>query len=74
MEKKRKWISKALENSHGQFRKMAEAAGETTKQFAREHAGDKGKTGKQARLAKTLMDMHRGAHKVMHKMYGTKGE
>jgi hypothetical protein len=54
----RKWIQKATANAHGQFRKKAEAAGKTTREFASEHAGDSGKTGKQARLAETLMGMH----------------
>lgn len=54
-EKKKKWIKSATANSHGQFRKKAEAAGESTKEFAREHKGDSDKTGKQARLALALM-------------------
>ncbi len=53
----KRWIAKATSNAHGQFRKKAEAAGESTKTFAREHEGDSGKTGKQARLALTLMGM-----------------
>lgn len=53
--KPKKWIAKATEGAHGQFRAKAERAGETTREFADEHAGDSGKTGKQARLAKTLM-------------------
>jgi hypothetical protein len=52
------WIKSATAGAHGQFRKKAEAAGETTREFAGEHAGDKGKTGAQARLAETLMSMH----------------
>jgi hypothetical protein len=59
----KKWIKKATSNSHGQFRKKAEAAGETTRQFAAEHAGDSGKTGAQALLAETLMGMHGGGKK-----------
>lgn len=66
--KKKKWIKAATENAHGQFRKKAEAAGESTKEFAAEHAGDAGKTGKQARLAKALMGMSH--HKMRKKMYG----
>lgn len=54
-EKKKKWIQSATANSHGQFRRKAEAAGETTKEFAAEHKGDPGKLGKQARLATALM-------------------
>lgn len=55
----KKWISGATTNAHGQFRKKAEAAGKTTREFAAEHAGDPGKLGKQARLAETLMGMHK---------------
>lgn len=58
MAKPRKWIAAATENSHGQFRAKAEKAGKSTREFAAEHAGDSGKTGKQARLAETLMGMH----------------
>lgn len=59
---KKKWIKGATANAHGQFRRKAEAAGETTREFAREHEGDAGVTGKQARLALTLMGMpHHGA-------------
>lgn len=55
--KKKNWIKKATANAHGQFKAKAEAAGQTTKQFARLHDKDPGKTGKQARLAETLMSM-----------------
>lgn len=54
---KKKWIKKATENAHGQFRKKAEAAGESTRTFAKAHEGDSGKTGAQARLAENLMGM-----------------
>ena len=58
---KKRWIKAAVANAHGQFRKKAEAAGETTREYADEHAGDSGKVGKEARLAKTLMGMrHKG--------------
>ena len=53
--KPKRWISKATEGSHGQFRKKAEKAGETTREFADEHKGDADRTGKQARLAINLM-------------------
>ena len=56
--KPKRWIAKATSNAHGQFRKKAEAAGESTREFAAEHEGDSGKTGKQARLALTLMGFH----------------
>lgn len=53
--KKKGWIKKATENSHGQFRKKAEAAGESTREFAEDKRGEAGKTGAQARLALNLM-------------------
>ncbi len=56
-EKPRKWIAKATSGAHGQFRKKAEAAGETTREFAKEHEHDADKTGQQARLAIVLMGM-----------------
>lgn len=52
---KKKWIKGAVKGAHGQFRKKAEAAGETTREFAAQHKGDSDKTGKQARLALALM-------------------
>lgn len=79
--KKKKWIKGALEGAHGQFKAKAEAAGKSTKEFAQEHVGSKGKLGKQARLAATLMGMHHekkeGKKKpssmgMMKKMYGKK--
>ncbi len=66
--KPKRWIAKATENAHGQFRKKAESAGETTREFADEHKGDSGRTGKQARLALNLM----GAAKKRGPFY-TKG-
>lgn len=42
----------------GVFRKAAEAAGESTAEFAHEHLHDKGRLGSRARLAKALMGMH----------------
>jgi len=73
-EKKRKWVKKAVENAHGQFAAKAEHAGKTTREFASEHAGDKGKLGKQARLAETLMKMHKktSSKHMISKMYGEK--
>lgn len=73
---KKKWIKAATANSHGQFRAKAKAAGESTKQFANEHASDSGKLGKQARLAKTLMGgFKKKRHEsgdIMKSMYGEK--
>ena len=51
-----RWIKGAIKHP-GALRKKAEAAGETTREFADKHAGDSGKTGARARLAKTLMGM-----------------
>lgn len=70
--KKHKWIKKATDNSHGQFRAKAEKAGESTRSFAEDHKEDSGKTGKQARLAITLMGMHHkpSAKSMRGKMYG----
>jgi hypothetical protein len=66
--KPKKWISKAIKPSHeGVFSAKAKAAGETTREYAAEHAGDSGKLGKEARLANTLMGMHHGKKKS--KMY-----
>ena len=59
MAKRKNWIKGATSNAHGQFKAKAEAAGETTKEFAKQHDGDSGKTGAQARLAETLMGMSR---------------
>jgi hypothetical protein len=66
--RKHKWIKGATENAHGQFRRKAEAAGVSTRTFAREHEHDSGKTGAQARLAETLMGMHHSAAKRYPKM------
>jgi hypothetical protein len=68
--KKKKWIKAATSNSHGQFRKKAEAAGETTREFAKEHEHDSGKTGAQARLAENLMGLSHSGKKKKSKMYG----
>ncbi|WP_017773834.1 hypothetical protein [Paraburkholderia kururiensis] len=68
----KKWIQGATEHAHGQFRRKAEAAGESTREFAEEHKGDKGKTGAQARLALTLMGTH---HKSpAEKLYPNQGK
>lgn len=73
-DKKKKWIKQATENAHGQFKAKAEAAGETTKEFADEKASDPGQTGKQARLAKALMGMHKkpSGKSMRNKLYGSK--
>lgn len=56
---KRNWISGAINPKHkGQFKKKAQKAGESTREFAEQEQGKGGKTGAQARLALTLMGMH----------------
>lgn len=79
MAKKKKWIAKATEDSHGQFKAKAEAAGKSTKAFAEEKKSAPGKLGKQARLALALMGAshknekkHRSASEVRSKLYGEK--
>lgn len=64
---KRNWIKKATESGKGVFRKKAEAAGETTREFASQHSGDKGKLGAEARLAQNLMSMSRRSKLYDHK-------
>lgn len=53
----------------GAFRKKAEAAGESTREFAKQHEHDSGKTGDQARLAETLMGMDHGKKKRREALY-----
>lgn len=53
-----KWIAGAIKHP-GSFRRKADAAGKSTAEFAREHAGGSGTLGGQARLAQTLMGMHK---------------
>jgi hypothetical protein len=55
----RNWIKGAVEGGKGNFRKKAQAAGKTTKEFAAEKANAPGKLGKEARLASTLMGMNK---------------
>ena len=57
------WIQAATKGAHGQFAAKAKASGKSTAVYAAEHAGDSGKLGKQARLARTLMGMHRSLRK-----------
>lgn len=55
---KRHWIAGAIKHP-GALTRKAKAAGETPMQYAEQHKGDKGTTGRQARLAITLRGMHR---------------
>jgi hypothetical protein len=69
---KKKWIQGAIKHP-GAFKAKAEAAGKTTREFASEHSGDSGKLGDQARLAQTLMGMHKdGTRKRIQ--YKSKGK
>jgi hypothetical protein len=53
------WIKGAIKHP-GAFKAKASAAGMSTKAFAEKEKGASGKTGKQARLALTLMGMKKG--------------
>lgn len=53
------WMSKVSEGiksrgTKGVFKRAAERAGKSTSEYANEHAGDSGKLGKRARLAKAF--------------------
>lgn len=52
------WIAKAIKHP-GALTKKAKAAGETPMEFAHKHEGDKGTTGRQAKLAVTLSHMRK---------------
>ena len=56
----KQWIKSAVSQHHGAFRAAAQKAGKTTAEFAMEHEHDSGTLGARARLAKTLMAMHKG--------------
>lgn len=75
--KPKKWIKAAINPEHkGELRAKAQKAGMSTGAYAQVHEHDSGKTGGQARLAETLMGMHKaGKHhvsskKMMHSLYG----
>lgn len=68
--KPKKWIAGATKGAHGQLRRKAEAAGETTREFAKAHEHDSGKTGEQSRLAETLMGMHHGTERRKKQLAG----
>lgn len=51
------WIAGAIKHP-GALTRKASKAGESPMEFAREHEGSKGKTGKQARLAIILKGLH----------------
>ena len=53
------WIKGAIKHP-GALKAKAQKAGESTRDYAKQHAGDGGQTGRQARLAITLMKMNKG--------------
>ena len=57
--KPKKWIAGATKNAHGQFAAKAKKAGMSTAAYARKMESAPGKTGKQARLAETLMGLRK---------------
>jgi hypothetical protein len=66
------WIKGAIKHP-GAFSAKAKAAGVSTAAYAKEHAGDSGKLGKQARLAETLIGMgHKRKKSAAEKMYPKK--
>ena len=54
--KPKDWIEGAVQRP-GAFKAKAKAAGESTREFAKEKASAPGRTGKQARLAETLIGL-----------------
>ena len=63
-ENPKKWIQGAVPESHkGVFKKKAQAAGKTTKEFAEEHKHDSGKLGSEARFAENVMGLNKGKKK-----------
>lgn len=55
----KKFIAKAIKHP-GAFRAKAKRAGMSTRAYAQKEKHASGKTGAQARLALTLMGMHKG--------------
>lgn len=53
------FIQKATSKNKGLFKAKAQAAGETTAEYASEESGAPGTLGKEARLASTLMGMNK---------------
>lgn len=69
---KKRWVQNATENSHGQFRAKAEAAGMSTAAYAKKEENAPGRLGKQARLAENLMALphkHKGRGDRMRSVY-----
>ena len=57
MANSKNWIAGATKNAHGQFSAKAKAAGMSTRAYANKMKNAEGRTGKQARLALTLMKL-----------------
>lgn len=57
---KHNWIAGAVAHHHGAFRAAAKRAGMTTKEYADKHRHASGVLGHRARLALTLMNLHKG--------------
>lgn len=62
------FIAKATSKHKGLFKKKAEAAGESTAEYAAQEHDAPGALGKEARLAQTLMGMHKGKKKGLNKL------
>ena len=62
----KRWVQKATSEHKGAFKAKAERAGETTREYAAEKKDAPGKLGKEARLATTLMGMHKKAPIYKH--------
>jgi hypothetical protein len=59
-----KWIEKSIPKSHrGVFKKKAQRAGMTTREYAVKERGAPGKLGEEARESLTLMGMRKGKRK-----------
>lgn len=69
----KRWIKDVVSKHPGVFSAKAEKAGKSTAEFAEEKSDAPGKVGRQARLAQTLMSLHKGrsdkAKSRMGKMY-----
>lgn len=68
-EPKKKWIKTAIKHK-GAMTEAAKREGVSNSKYVAEHEHDSGKAGKRARLAKTLMHMHKDGHSLRKKMYG----
>ena len=68
--KKKNWIKGAVKPANkGKFKAKAEAAGETTREYAADHKHDSGTLGAEARFASNVMGLHK-KKKRTEIMYG----